>query len=202
MISSLRGTFLQKTGDKLIVEVGGVGYGVFCPAGGAQLPALGEEIFIHTYLHVREDSLDLFGFMALEEKEMFITLLSVSGVGPKVALNILAASRPAELAAAIRADDIARLVKLPGIGKKTAERLCLELKDKVQALVETTESDAGGSLPISGGIDEDVLSALVNLGYQHGEAATVVRRLAKQFASEGVEPHFDEFVRLALRMLA
>ena len=133
MIASLRGILTHKSSDELIVEVGGVGYDVcFSPTGLHRLPEIGAEVFLHIYTNVREDSIDLYGFSERQEKEMFIVLTSVSGVGPKLAMNILSGLDPAALASAILTGDLGRFTKLPGVGRKTAERLCVELKDKVQ----------------------------------------------------------------------
>ena len=201
MISSLRGLLLYKSPDKLVIDVGGVGYGLsFCGLGEALLPELGHEIFIHTYLNVREDALDLFGFMTIEEKEMFVTLLHVSGIGPKVALHLLSAILPSDLARAICSEDLLRLTKLPGIGKKTAERLCLELKDKVQMMAFSSPSSARitGHLGV---VHMDVISTLVNLGYPQNRAQDAVQAVRQQLPADE-EPSFEEFVRLALRSLA
>ena len=129
MIASLRGVLAHKSPENLIVDVGGVGYEVrFSPTGMHRLPEVGEEVFLHIYSSVREDAFDLYGFLEAKEKEMFILLTSVSGIGPKVGLNILSGMPPADLAGAICTSDLGRLTKLPGVGKKTAERLCMELK--------------------------------------------------------------------------
>ncbi|MCK4838122.1 MAG: Holliday junction branch migration protein RuvA, partial [Desulfobulbaceae bacterium] len=132
MIASLRGVLAHKSPEHLIVDVGGVGYEVFySPTGLHRLPENGEDIFLYIYTNVREDAFNLYGFLEIKEKEMFVLLTGVSGIGPKVAVNILAGMGPGDLASAIANTDLGRLVKLPGVGKKTAERLCLELKDKV-----------------------------------------------------------------------
>lgn len=201
MIACLRGELVHKTPDKLIVDVNGVGYGIsFCQAGLSLLPETGQEIFIHTYLNVREDALDLYGFMLIEEKEMFITLLQVSGIGPKVALNILSAIHPSDLARSIVSEDLARLTQLPGIGKKTAERLCLELKDKVQE-ISGHEGVAEQYDGLSDSVSADVISALINLGYPRVKARDALHRVCQDLA-EGQESSLQELLRLSLRSLA
>lgn len=202
MITCLRGELLHKAPDKLIVDVNGVGYEIyFCRAGTSLLPDAGQEIFIHTYLNVREDALDLYGFMAVEEKEMFVTLLQVSGIGPKVALNILSAIHPTDLARAIVSEDLLRLTKLPGIGKKTAERLCLELKDKVQAML-----GQGGAVEqydgLSDSVASDVISALVNLGYPRAKARDALHGIRHALPAGEPEPPIEELLRQSLRSLA
>jgi Holliday junction DNA helicase RuvA len=202
MIASLRGELIHKSPDQLIVDVGGVGYSLkFCQSGASKLPETGHELFIYVYMNVREDALDLYGFMAVEEKEIFVILLQVSGIGPKVALNILSAIGPTDLARAIRAEDLHRLTKLPGIGKKTAERLCLELKDKVQAIAqhEIATDSFDGHLD---SIATDVVSALVNLGYSQAKARDAYHIVRQNIPEDSPEPSLEELLRLSLRSLA
>ncbi len=202
MIACLRGELLHKATDKLIIDVDGVGYEIaFCQSGASLLPETGHDIFIHTYLNVREDALDLYGFMLIEEKEMFVTLIQVSGIGPKVALNILSAIQPSDLARSIVSEDLLRLTKLPGIGKKTAERLCLELKDKVQGLcgkVDSVEPYDG----LSDSVAADVISALVNLGYPRAKARDALHGVRQSLDESHPEPPIEELLRLSLRSLA
>ncbi|MBU0729267.1 MAG: Holliday junction branch migration protein RuvA [Proteobacteria bacterium] len=202
MIACLEGELFSKSPDKLIINVSGVGYEVFFPQTGfTRLPEIGEKIFLHIYTHVREDILALYGFIEAEEKQMFLLLVSVSGVGPKLALNILSGISPQDLSRAIVSENLHTLTKLPGVGKKTAERLCLELKDKVQFIpafgqnLERNESRMdGGNQKIA-----DVISALVNLGYtplRAREALEIVRRKVKDdFQTMTLE----ELLRQALR---
>jgi holliday junction DNA helicase RuvA len=207
MIACLRGELFVKTGESLIIDVNGIGYEVFVSRINLErLPDIGQEVFLHIHTEVREDALNLFGFPDQDEKRMFLLLLGVSGVGPKQALNILSGMVVAELGLAIRTDDIGRLTRISGVGKKTAERLCLELKDKVCFL------SAGGGVvsstaapdPESGGAhSEDVLSALENLGYppvRAREALKMVRQRTppETFATMSLE----ELLRQALRSLA
>lgn len=201
MIASLRGELQIKTPDKLIIDVNGIGYEVyFCRAGIQQLPEVGQEVFLHTYLNVREDALDLYGFVSVEEKEMFIVLLQVSGIGPKVALNMLSAISPHDLAMAIVSEDLLRLTKLPGIGKKTAERLCLELKEKVVVFGQHGESYESFE-PSVDSVSQDVISALVNLGYPQAKAREALHRIKAQHKEEW-PLELEELLRLSLRSLA
>lgn len=202
MITCLRGELLHKASDKLVVDVNGIGYEIsFCQAGAPLLPETGQEIFIHTYLNVREDALDLYGFVSLEEKKMFVTLLQVSGIGPKVALNMLSSIHPSDLARAIMSEDLHRLTRLPGIGKKTAERLCLELKDKVQAFSGISGS-ADHYDDMADSMAADVISALVNLGYPRAKARDALHGVRKALGEGLPEPPIEELLRLSLRSLA
>jgi Holliday junction DNA helicase RuvA len=204
MIASLRGILTHKSPEELTVEVGGVGYEVtYSPTGLHRLPEVGAEVFLHIYTNVRDDSIDLYGFSERQEKQMFIVLTSVSGVGPKLAMNILSGMNPAELAAAILTTDLARLTRLPGVGRKTAERLCVELKDKVQFLptrdsgaVLATRPDEGDQLAA------DVISALVNLGYPPASARQAVERVKDAgTAADYAALSLEEVLRRALRSM-
>ena len=165
MIAHLRGRLLSKTPQFAVVEAGGVGYEVTIsiPTFTA-LPAEGEEAALLVYTHVREDALALFGFTTPTEKRLFEKLLSISGIGPKLAITVLSGLPPDRLIAAIHGQDHAMLTRIPGVGKKTAERIVLELKDKLKDLGPI--AIAGAPTPVS----EDVLSALINLGYQRAAA--------------------------------
>jgi Holliday junction DNA helicase RuvA len=179
MIALLRGTLAYRSIDHVIVDVSGVGYRLHIPLSTYYaLPETGE-VSLFTHTHVREDALLLYGFLSLEEKDLFVILISISGVGPKLAVNILSHIPVQELKRAIASGDIKRLSSLPGIGKKTAERLVLELKDKVgpvDMLPEATEAltGSGGS---AGDLMNDVLSALVNLGYKENQARKVLENM-------------------------
>src|SRR5215472_163968 len=171
MIAHLRGRLISKHPNQAIVEAGGVGYDVTISVPTfSELPALNAEVsfFIHT--HVREDALALFGFLRAQEKQLFEKLLSVSGIGPKLGITILSGMATDAMVAAIRGNDVASLTRIPGIGKKTAERMVLELRDKLEQFT------AAPARPAASAVEEDVLSALVNLGYQR---AAVERALAK-----------------------
>jgi Holliday junction DNA helicase RuvA len=171
MIAHVRGKLVAKHPNQAIVETGGVGYDVNISIPTfSELPGLGSEVTLHIHTHVREDVLALYGFLRSEEKQLFEKLITVSGIGPKLAITILSGMVVDEMVRAIRGNDVARLTHIPGIGKKTAERMVLELRDKVAI-------EAGEVVPVPtlSAIEEDVLSALVNLGYQR---AAVERAMA------------------------
>lgn len=205
MIATLRGELLFKLPDRVIVDVGGVGYQVMCSqAGQSHLGEVGGQVFLHVHTDVREDAITLFGFAGIEEKEMFLLLITVSGVGPKLALNILSGGGPRELAMAFMSEDLPRLTRLPGVGKKTAERLCLELKDKVQGMAATA---AGQPSTVIGDQDDphasDVISALINLGYQPPRARQAVDTVRARLSAEQYGAmELAELLRQALRALA
>ena len=191
MIGSLRGTLHEKTPEYVIVDVGGVGYQVYLP-----LPAFyeigerGDEVQLRIYTHVRDDILQLYGFKDRPQQTLFQHLISVAGIGPKLAVTILSGMEVSVLTAAIADGDIARLSTIPGVGKKTAERMALELKDKVEELAPPAAPDSPR------GVREDVLSALVNLGYRARDAERAIDKV-KDPADE-----FEELLRQTLRMLA
>ncbi len=179
MIALVRGTLAYKSIDHVIIDVGGVGYRLSIPLSTFySLPETGE-VSLFTHTHVREDALLLFGFLSLEEKELFIILIGISGVGPKLAVNILSHIPVGDLKRAIAEGDIKRLSGLPGIGKKTAERLVLELKDKVGPINDLpASSDATAVVgSTAGALINDVLSALVNLGYKENLARKVLENM-------------------------
>jgi len=201
MIACIRGELFLKTPERLIVMAGGVGYEVFATAGClSSLPETGHQVLIHVYTHVREDALLLYGFADEEEKAVFHLLISVAGVGPRLALTILSGISPAELAAAIRSESVGRLVQLPGVGKKTAERLCLELKDKVQWVPEPRQPSSAGEDPRDA-LYLDTVSALVNLGYHQSNAEEAVRQVAAAAAGP-VDLTLSKLITQALRLLA
>ncbi len=207
MIACLRGELYQRFVDKVIVLVQGVGYEVRVSLSSLErLPAEGERVFLHTYTHVREDVLQLYGFVDLAEKEMFLLLVSVAGVGPKMAMAILSGTDPGELADAISCGDIARLRRLPGVGKKTAERLCLELKEKIPALtpIRPAEVPRGQVLPeLTDRRVRDVISALVNLGYPQSQAQKAVAALKETLPEDVFQSlGLPELLRKTLRSLA
>jgi Holliday junction DNA helicase RuvA len=149
------------------VEAHGVGYDVAISVPTfSEMPAAGAEVALHIHTHVREDALSLYGFQRLSEKQLFEKLLTVSGIGPKLAITILSGMAAEEMVGAIRGGDLARLTRIPGIGKKTAERMVLELRDKLPSATDTAEKSASMASPV----EEDVISALVNLGYQRAAA--------------------------------
>ncbi len=192
----MRGRLLRKEPQEAVVEVGGVGYRVAVPLSTFyRLCEPGEEVTLLTHTHVREDTLALFGFLTAAEQALFERLIAVSGVGPKLALAILSGIEAPELVAALRASDVARLTRIPGVGKKTAERLVLELKDKVQGLAAAEEAAPPG--PASSA-KEDVVSALVHLGYSRPEAERGVDRSLK----EDDTGRFEDLLRRTLRVLS
>jgi len=179
MIALIRGTLAYKSIDHVIIDVGGVGYRLSIPLSTFySLPETGE-VSLFTHTHVREDALLLFGFLSIEEKDLFIILIGISGVGPKLAVNILSHIPVGDLKRAIAEGDIKRLSGLPGIGKKTAERLVLELKDKVGPIDELPESSDTTSVtgPTTNTLINDVISALVNLGYKENMARKILENM-------------------------
>jgi Holliday junction DNA helicase RuvA len=176
MIALLTGQIAFKSLDHVIIDVGGVGYRLSVPLTTFYaLPESGE-VRLHIHTQVREDAINLFGFQTLEDKELFKLLLSISGVGPKVAINILSHLSASDLRQALMTSDVARLSGIPGIGKKTAERLSLELRDKV---AEAATSDGGDTIvqPSPGNLLDDAVSALINLGYKEKQARQAVTTL-------------------------
>src|SRR5438309_3487689 len=159
MIAHLRGRVLSKRPNHAVVDVNGVGYEVAISVPTfSELPTAGAEVSLHIHTHVREDALSLYGFLRIAEKHLFEKLLTVSGIGPKLAITILSGMAADEMVGAIRGGDIARLTRIPGIGKKTAERMVLELRDKLPMPTGTAEVSMAAASPV----EEDVLSALVN----------------------------------------
>ncbi len=180
MIGQVRGRLLRKEPQEAIVDVGGVGYRVAIPLSTFyRIGEPGGEVTLLIHTHVREDTLALFGFLTAAEQALFERLIAVSGVGPKLALSILSGIEAPDLVAALRSSDVVRLTRIPGVGKKTAERLVLELKDKVQGLAAAEE--APSAAPTSSA-KEDLVSALVHLGYSRPEAERGVDRALKEGA--------------------
>jgi Holliday junction DNA helicase RuvA len=174
MIAHLRGRLLTKEPNRAIVEAAGVGYelAISIPTY-SELPVAGGEISLHVHTHVREDAIALFGFLRADEKRLFERLISVSGIGPKLAITILSGMSAEFLVTAIRGNDVAALTKVPGIGKKTAERMVLELRDKLDAFT------AAPPKPTASALEQDVLSALTNLGYQEIAAEKAIAAAAQ-----------------------
>jgi Holliday junction DNA helicase RuvA len=178
MIALLTGEIVQRRADVIIIDVAGVGYRVQVPLTTYYaLPEAGK-VRLHIHTHVKEDAISLFGFLSAEEKDFFALLISVSGVGPKLAINILSHMPAGELAMALAEDDIPRLTGIPGIGKKSAERLVLELQDKAAHFATThlVSQERGKPSPASG-LREDAISALINLGYKEVLASKAVKGL-------------------------
>ncbi len=180
---------LAKRPNQAIVETHGVGYEVAISVPTfTEMPAAGAEVALHIHTHVREDALSLYGFMRLAEKQLFEKLLTVSGIGPKLAITILSGMPVEEMTGAIRGGDLARLTRIPGIGKKTAERMVLELRDKLAAAGGTPEASAAQASPV----EEDVISALVNLGYQRAAADKALLAARAGKSSQSFEALFRE----------
>jgi len=198
MIAHLRGTLLEKHPNQAIVEAQGVGYDVAIPISTfTALPSPGEEVRLKIHTVVREDSIQLFGFLTAEEKALFEKLITVSGVGPKLALTVLSGIAAPQLAEVIRAADIQKLTRVPGIGRKTAERIVLELRDKIDESPRRATGAAGAPAVILSQDEADVVSALVNLGAQRAAAETAARRAAQELGSVG----FEALFRRALELL-
>jgi len=199
MIAHLRGTLLTKHPNQVVVETAGVGYEVNISVPTfSDLPATGAEVALHIHTHVREDVIALYGFLRPTEKQLFEKLMTVSGIGAKLAITILSGMAADEMAAAIRGNDLARLTKIPGIGKKTAERMVLELRDKLPPAAGTSAP----SVSALSAMEEDVLSALVNLGYQRATAERVLQSVVKSSVSRNEKSGFDAIFREALASLS
>ncbi|MBM3773550.1 MAG: Holliday junction branch migration protein RuvA [Acidobacteria bacterium] len=194
MIAALKGVLLEKRPNQAIVEAGGVGYDVVIPVSTyTRLPEVGAEVRLRIYTHVREDILALYGFMSQDEKLLFEKLIGVSGIGPRLAVTVLSGLAAAEVCSSIRRGDIDRLVRIPGVGKKTAERMVVELKDKLPP--------AGAPEPAAqtqqlSGVDQDVLSALLNLGCARAAAESAVRKARAAGAPADFEPLFRRALEL------
>lgn len=191
----------------MIVEVGGVGYEVTIPISTFyDLEDPGSNVKLRIYTHVREDALQLYGFKTLRERELFMRLISVSGIGPKLGVTLLSGMSADEMIASIRTNNLARLTLIPGVGRKTAERLVMELRDKVASLSSSeleqelggAAAAASGSLATENSMRSDVLSALLNLGYQRGSAEKAVTSAL----DEGGDISVESILRRSLRKLA
>jgi Holliday junction DNA helicase RuvA len=196
MIAYLSGKILEKDANLLIVDVGGVGYEVTIPLSTFyEIGELGEAVELRIHTVVREDAFALFGFKTVREKELFLHLISVSGIGPKSAITALSGMSADEIISAIRQNNLARLNSIPGVGKKTAERLVIELRDKIAS----AEMKSQGIPQASGdAVYEDAISALVNLGYQRSAA----EKALKQATQEGTELSVQKLLRRSLQLLA
>ena len=199
MIGSLHGRLAEKQPNRLVVDVQGVGYELQVPLSTFYgLGEVGSDLSLRVHTHVREDALALFGFATRLELDLFERLIAISGVGPRLALAVLSGIEPPELVRAVRGGDVVRLTRIPGVGKKTAERIGLELKDRLPATLDVeTDTDEVG--PPEGTLREDVLSALLNLGYHRPLAERAVEAALK--TASGAEG-FENALRQALRELA
>ena len=202
MIAYLSGKLSEKEANTVIVDVNGVGYEVMIPLSTFyDLGEIGEDVALRIFTYVREDVLQLFGFKTIRERELFLLLISVSGIGPKSAITALSGMSADEIIGAIRSNNLARLNSIPGVGKKTAERLVIELRDKIVKLsaVAAEEMKAEGIPQVSGDmVYDDALSALTNLGYHYNAA----EKALKQAMQEGTELSVQKLLRRCLQLLA
>ena len=192
MIASLKGIVQSKKPERIIIDVSGIGYHVNIPLCNlSDIPEPGNSVFLHTYTHVREDALQLFGFLSEEERSVFTTLLGISGVGPKLGLAILSGMPARRFVEAVQNEDVAMLSTIPGLGKKTASRLILELKGKLPSL-----DSKGAQLTKADSASEDAISALVNLGYKKPLSENAVNQAIKNGAES-----IEAIIREALKYL-
>ncbi|MBA2606823.1 MAG: Holliday junction branch migration protein RuvA [Acidobacteriota bacterium] len=202
MIAYLKGKLLEKEANTVIIETNGVGYDITIPLSTFyELGEAGEDIELRIYTYVREDSLQLFGFRTLRERSLFLKLITVSGIGPKLAITMLSGMSADEIIVAVRTDNLARLTSIPGVGKKTAERLVIELRDKLNEISSASveERAAASNAPTSAdAVYDDALSALINLGYQRNAA----EKALKQAVQDGTEMSVQKLLRKSLQLLA
>ena len=202
MIAYLSGKLLEKEANSVIVDVGGVGYEVSIPLSTFyELGEVGDEVQLRIYTNVREDAIQLFGFHTARERDIYLKLISVQGIGAKSGIAMLSGMNADEIIAAIRTEDLGKLTAIPGVGKKTAERLVIELRDKIGELAKGVP--AGVSTAAAGAIGaddvyDDALSALINLGYQRAAAEKALQNVR----NDGVEPSVQKLLRAALQKLA
>lgn len=188
MIARLRGKLIEKEPARVVVDVNGVGYEVFVPLTTfTSMPENGAEVSVDIYTHVREDVIALYGFSSRQERRVFERLISISGIGPRLAVTILSGGSVEGLVGAIRRGDLARLTAIPGVGKKTAERIVVELKDKLQDVTEEAPKPA---------VETDVMSALENLGYPRAMVEAAVRRGVEGDADVGFETLFKRTLQI------
>ena len=193
MIGRLTGRLAEKNPDRVILDASGVGYLVHIPLSTFyELPETESPVSLWIHTHVREDTLALYGFLTEREQALFLLLLGVVGIGPRVALTVLSGMPPTELVEALRKQDVRRLMSVPGVGKKTAERMALELAEKVQKFAQERTAQAPAAVAA-----EDVISALVNLGYRRGEAERAVEAAARA----GAQKDFADCLKASLKRL-
>ena len=204
MIAHLSGTLLSKQATSVILDVAGVGYEVSIPLSTFyELEDPGASVQLRIYTHVREDALQLYGFKTARERELFLRLISVSGIGPKLGITLLSGMSAEEMITSIRNNNLAKLTLIPGVGRKTAERLVMELRDKVASLAAGVDEDLGvtaeaASVPTEDSMRADALSALLNLGYQRNAAEKAVSAAL----GENEEVSVESILRASLRKLA
>jgi Holliday junction DNA helicase RuvA len=198
MIAHLRGTLLVKTPGEVVVDVGGVGYRVFVSLTTfSALPGVGREVTLDVHTHVRDDALQLFGFSSRKEKQVFELMIGVAGIGPKLATNVLSGIPADEMVDAVVDGNVTRLVAVPGVGRKLAERLTVELRDRAVLLRNGRNGAPAGSDDAASGMLREATSALVNLGYRATEAERAVKAAARQAGGR-----LEDVIRLALQGLA
>jgi Holliday junction DNA helicase RuvA len=197
MIGRLQGKVIEKQAPDLLIDVQGVGYEVLVSLNTFfGVPAVGEAVTLHTHFVVREDVQQLYGFATQSERQLFRYLIKVNGVGPKMALAILSGMSANDFAVCVHNNDIATLVKLPGVGKKTAERLLIEMRDKIGDVDATAAGSAAGSHGAKPDISQEAESALIALGYKPTDAAKIISRVANESVSDA-----GELIRLALKSM-
>ena len=200
MIARISGILIQKSVTHCVVDVHGTGYRIIVPLSTFyELPKEDQPVVLHVHTHVREDAISLYGFHTREEREVFQMMISVSGIGPKLAVNILSGIAAGELVRAVTEEDLKRLTGIPGVGKKTAERMILELKDKAAKLGRDDVTVCTVAVKTGDQVKEDALSALVNLGYKGSAVKDVVDRIMKEAPET---PSLDQLLKQALRTLA
>lgn len=197
MIGRLQGKVIEKQAPDLLIDVQGVGYEVLVSLNTFfSVPAVGESVTLHTHLVVREDVQQLYGFGTQSERQLFRHLIKVNGVGPKMALAILSGMSANDFAICVHNNDIATLVKLPGVGKKTAERLLIEMRDKIGDVDATAGGSVAGAREVKPDISQEAESALIALGYKPTDAAKIISRVASESVSDA-----GELIRLALKSM-
>ena len=200
MIAHIQGRLHFKSPENLIIDVDGIGYQVHVPLTTFyELPDIGNTVALHIHTHVREDALQLYGFQAQEEKALFIRLMGVAGIGPRLAVNILSGISPAELAECLGQGDLARLISIPGVGRKTAERIMVEMRDKLPALAADRDIALSVKNAAAEAVIEDAISALINLGYKKGLAQRAIDQAQQRLQGE---MNLERLLKESLRSLA
>ena len=200
MIAHIQGRLHFKSPEQLIIDVDGIGYQVHVPLTTFyELPDVGNTVALHIHTHVREDALQLYGFQAQEEKALFIRLMGVAGIGPRLAVNILSGISPAELRESLQQGDLARLISIPGVGRKTAERIMLEMRDKLPALAADRDIALSVKSAAAEAVMNDAISALVNLGYKKGVAQRAIDQAQQRLQGEMT---LESLLKESLRELA
>ena len=200
MIAHIQGFLHFKSPEYLVIDVDGIGYQVHVPLSTFyDLPQVGSTVSLHIHTHVREDALQLYGFRSPEEKVIFVRLISISGIGPRLAVNILSGISPAELVESLSQNNLARLISVPGVGRKTAERIMVELRDKVSSLVPSHDVTVPVKTAADEAVIEDALSALLNLGYKKGVAQRAVENARQRLEGEIT---LESLLKESLRALA